>query len=135
MIVYPIAYIAGFATLLVLDFIWLGFVARGFYADRLGHLLADKPNFVAAGVFYALFIVGVVVFAVMPALRTGSLTTALGLGALFGLIAYATYDLSNFATLRDWPLQVVLVDMAWGAFVAAASAVAGFYAARGFVAA
>jgi len=100
-----------------IDAVWLGLVAPKFYRKHIGKILADKPNFVAAAVFYALYIVGVVVFAINPALDEDSLQQAMGLGALLGLVMYATYDLTNQATLKVWSTKVSVVDMAWGAFI------------------
>ncbi len=125
-----IAYVATALVFLAIDFVWLTQVATRFYYDRLGHLLMDKPNLVAAGLFYILYVVGIVVFAVAPALKGESIATALIYGALFGFFTYATYDLTNFATLRNWPLAVVAVDVAWGTFLAAFSAGAGYYLTR-----
>lgn len=101
-------------TFCVIDALWLGLIARKFYQDQLGFLLSPHPNWYAAIAFYALFIVGILVFVVLPGLRADSLKTTLTLAALFGLITYATYDLTNLATVKDWPLPVTLVDMLWG---------------------
>ena len=100
-----------------IDAVWLGLVAPKFYRKHIGKILADKPNFVAAAVFYALYIVGVVVFAINPALDEDSLQQAMGLGALLGLVMHATYDLTNQATLKVWSTKVSVVDTAWGAFI------------------
>jgi uncharacterized membrane protein len=97
-----------------IDMVWLGVVARSFYRDRLGHLFAPTVNWTAAIVFYLLFIAGILIFAVAPAIEKGSLARAALFGGLFGFFAYATYDLTNLATLRDWPLSVTLVDLLWG---------------------
>ncbi len=109
---------------LAIDFVWLAFVARGFYRSQLGFLLSDQPNWWAAVVFYLLFVAGLLVFAVIPGLQTGSLRNALLLGAFFGLVTYATYDLTNLATVKNWPWIVTVVDMAWGMVLAAS--VTGF---------
>lgn len=102
----------------LIDMIWLGFVARTFYRNQIGHLLGDV-NWVAAITFYLLFVGGLVFFATMPAYERGSIATALVLGGLFGFFTYATYDLTNLATLKDWPLAVSLVDMLWGTVLGA----------------
>ncbi len=107
-------YISALAAFLLIDAIWLGLVARGFYRKYLGFLLSPTPNWAAAIIFYLLFIVGLVVFAIAPGLQAASLGKALLLGALFGLLTYATYDLTNLATIKDWPLIVTLVDLVWG---------------------
>jgi uncharacterized membrane protein len=106
-----------FSTLLVffiVDMVWLGLVARTFYSKYLGYLMAPSVNWLAAILFYLLFIVGVLVFVVLPGLKSGSLRDTLLRAALFGLITYATYDLTNLATIRDWPLLISVVDMLWG---------------------
>lgn len=116
---------------LVMDTIWLGLVAVDFYKATIGHLLAEKPDFVAAAFFYLLYFSGVVHFVVLPAARAGSPILALREGALFGLVAYATYDLTNMATMRDWPLSVTVADLAWGAFITAtASAISALVVTR-----
>ena len=105
----------------VLDFLWLGFIAKNLYASELGKLLLEKPNMLAAAVFYIIYIIGVVVFVVNPALTNGSQWSAIGYGALFGLIAYATYDLTNLATINGFTLKVVIIDLCWGMFITAAT--------------
>ena len=130
MLHYAIAYCVTLVAFLFMDFIWLARVARDFYAGQIGPLLLDQPRLGVAAGFYCLYVVGIVVFAVMPALKGNAPGTALVFGALFGLIAYGTYDLTNYATLKEWPLLVVVVDMAWGAFLTSVSALAGYYGAR-----
>ena len=118
-----------FATLIVffaIDMIWLGLVARGFYQQHLGFLMAPSPNWFAAIAFYLLFIVGILAFVVVPGLKEDSLQTTLLRAALFGLITYATYDLTNLATLKDWPILVTVVDMIWGTFLSVAVSLAIF---------
>lgn len=112
----------GFLVFLGIDAIWLGLVAKQFYGKYLGHLLSPTPNFVAAGIFYLLFIVGILVFAVIPGLKQQSISQAILLGALFGLITYATYDLTNLATLKNWPVLVTAVDLIWGTVLSASVA-------------
>ena len=107
---YLLTLIAFFA----IDMVWLGLVARGFYQQHLGFLLRSSPNWTAAIVFYLLFVLGILVFVVVPGLQAGSTKKVLLLGALFGVITYATYDLTNLATLKDWPLLVTVVDLMWG---------------------
>lgn len=117
-------------VMLPLDILWLATVGRTFYKEQLGGLLLDRPVWGAALAFYLLYTVGVVLFAVAPALREGSWTTALLWGALFGLFAYATYDLSNLATVKGFTTAVALVDMAWGSLLTAVAAAGGFAIAR-----
>jgi len=126
---YVWAYLAAACIFLAADFVWLGFVARGFYRQQLGPLLSDHPSVVAAVVFYAIYLCGVVVFGVTPGLRAGAWTSSLLFGALFGFFAYATYDLTNLATVRDWPVALTVVDMAWGTVLTAAAACGGYYVA------
>jgi len=121
-----IAYVTTAVVFFAVDYVWLSQVATRFYFDRIGHLLMDKPNLVAAGMFYAVYVAGIVIFAVAPALRGESLVTAIVYGALFGFFTYATYDFTNFATLKDWPVVVVVVDVAWGTFLSALSASFGY---------
>lgn len=107
-------YLVTFVVFFLIDMVWLGVVARGFYRKHLGPMLNPKVNWVAAVLFYALFIVGLLVFAVKPAILHGTPVKAMLLGALLGLISYATYDLTNLATLKDWPLVVTIIDLVWG---------------------
>ena len=104
----------------IIDAVWLSVVANKFYKSQIGPLLLDKPNFVAATLFYLIYIVGVVVFALSPALNFGNWETALGLGSLFGFVAYATYDLTNLSTLKGFSVKLVVVDMIWGTVLTAA---------------
>lgn len=122
------SYLAALVAFLVLDSIWLGTVAVGFYQDTIGYLLREQFNFLAAGIFYAFYIAGVVHFVSLPASSAGRWAKAALNGAFFGLIAYGTYDLTNYATVRDWPFIVVVVDMIWGASVTATVAVTGYLA-------
>jgi uncharacterized membrane protein len=112
-------YAVALPTFLVVDLLWLGVVARSFYRDQLGHLMRPDVNWPAALAFYALFVAGIVLLAVWPAVERESLARALALGALLGLVSYAAYDLTNLATLRDFPLAMALVDLVWGAFLCA----------------
>jgi uncharacterized membrane protein len=107
-------YLITLAVFFLVDMVWLGVVARGFYRKHLGPLLNPKVNWLSAILFYLLFIVGMLIFAVRPAILPGRPDEALLLGALLGLISYATYDLTNLATLKDWPLVVTVVDLVWG---------------------
>ena len=131
MILYYLkVYVLAFAGFLAIDMVWLTVVARGFYRRQLGFLLSDQPNWWAALSFYLLFVVGLLVFAVLPGLQAGSLRRTLLLGGFFGLVTYATYDLTNMATVKNWPWLVTLVDMAWGTVLAAAVSGIGYLAGR-----
>jgi uncharacterized membrane protein len=107
-------YLATLVAFFAIDMIWLGLVARTFYRKQLDFLLAPNTNWIAAIVFYLLFILGILVFVVVPGLENDSLKTTLLRAALFGLITYATYDLTNLATVKDWPVLVTVVDLVWG---------------------
>ena len=120
-----IAYASTAIVFLALDAIWLTTMADRLYRPALGRLMLDRFELLPAFAFYVVYVVGIVVFAVMPGLESRRWTTALGLGALLGLVAYATYDLTNQATLRGWPWRVTLTDLCWGTFVTAVAAAAG----------
>lgn len=120
---YLLLYLIALIIFLILDLIWLGVVARNFYRSQLGDLMREKPVWSVAFLFYALFIVGVLYFAVVPAISSGSWTRALLAGALFGFFTYATYDLTNLATLTGWPVPMVVVDIIWGTCLTASVAV------------
>lgn len=105
----------SFVLFFIIDIIWLGLVAKKLYSKWIGHLMLEKPNWIAAITFYVLYIVFIVIFVLIPAEH--SLSYAMTYGALFGFITYATYDLTNLATLKTWPLQMVIVDILWGTFL------------------
>ena len=127
---FLVAYAGTLASFLALDAVWLGIVARNFYREQLGDLMLPQPNFVFAAVFYLFFAAAVVILAVLPGLKAGSLTTALFYGAVLGLAAYGTYDMTNLSTLKGWPMAMSFVDMSWGTVLTAISAVCGLLAAR-----
>jgi uncharacterized membrane protein len=107
-------YLVTVPVFFVIDLIWLGLVAKVFYQRHLGYLLRPQVNWSAAIVFYMVFIVGILFFAVFPALEARSAMQAVSYGALFGFFTYATYDLTNQATVKGWPVVITLVDLAWG---------------------
>lgn len=111
-------YTKAFLIFLITDFIWLGFVANNFYKKQLGFLLRDEFLIAPAIIFYLLFIFGLVIFVINPSIQKQSMKQALFLGALFGLITYSTYDLTNYSTIKNWPPLVVIVDLMWGIFIA-----------------
>ena len=129
MLQYSIGYVASAGVFLGADYVWLN-RSIGFYRKSLGDLLAEKPNLVAASVLYAIYFVGIVVFTVMPAVHGAGWLSSLLLGGLLGLVAFATYDLTNLATLSRWPLAVAMVDMIWGTCVTALASLGGFAAIR-----
>lgn len=123
-------YGATLVAFFAIDMLWLGLVARSFYRQHLGFLLSPNVNWVAALLFYLLFIAGILVFVVLPGLKADSLRTTLLYGAFFGLVTYATYDLTNLATVKQWPLIVTVVDLLWGMVLTAAVSTAGFFAGK-----
>jgi uncharacterized membrane protein len=116
------AFVAALVAMAVIDGVWLTLIARNLYRDNLGHLLADSTNWIAAVAFYFIYVAGITFFATQPGVDEGSALTAAWRGAILGFFAYATYDLTNHATLRNWPTLVTVVDMAWGAVLTAAVA-------------
>ena len=114
------------AAMFALDLVWLGIVAKGFYARHMGSLLRPDVKWVPALLFYVVYVAAIVVFVVMPAAERRSLGRALAMGAFFGLAAYATYDLTSLALIRDFPLIVVLVDLAWGVGLTTVAAAVGY---------
>ena len=123
-------YLATMIAFLAIDMVWLGLVARKFYRAQLGFLMAPKTNLLAAGVFYLLFVAGLLALVVVPGLDAGSLKATLARAALFGLVSYATYDLTNLATVKDWPVLVTIVDMVWGTALSVAVSYVGFIAGK-----
>lgn len=111
------SYIVSLLVFSVIDAVWLGVIAKNLYADSIGFLMRPQPNWVAAIIFYLLFIGGLVFFAVQPGRDMTSLPAIFLTGAFFGLVTYGTYDLTNLATLKNWPVSLTLIDLAWGAFI------------------
>ncbi|MBK7432982.1 MAG: DUF2177 family protein [Chitinophagaceae bacterium] len=122
-----ISYLLTTLVFFAIDMVWLGLIARNLYRKYLGSFLSDTVNWTAAIIFYLLFIVGIFYFAILPAIEKNSLAKAVLSGALFGFFTYATYDLTNLATLKNWPLPIVFIDMAWGAVLTALVSTAGYY--------
>ena len=114
MIHYLKVYFVALSVFLVVDLTWIGFIARTFYQDQLGFILASSPNWTAAIIFYMIFIAGLLFFSIIPALKDTALKTGLIRAALFGLVTYGTYDLTNLALIKGWPVSVTVVDMIWG---------------------
>jgi uncharacterized membrane protein len=117
-------YLIAFVLLVGVDLVWLGYVAKNFYQSEIGGLFAEKMNLSAAIAFYAIYTFGLVVLIIQPNLTDGGWPRALMLGSLFGFVAYATYDLSNLATLRGWTTKLAIVDMLWGAVLTGTTAAA-----------
>jgi len=127
MAIYIKLYFATLFAFFVIDMAWLGLVANTFYSKYLGFIMAPSTNWLAAIIFYLLFIVGILVFVVVPGLESNSLRITLIRAALFGLITYATYDLTNLATLKNWPVLVTIVDMAWGTVLSISVSFVSFF--------
>jgi uncharacterized membrane protein len=125
-----ITYLLSFVVFLGIDLVWLGFIAKSFYKKYLGAFLTPHPNWTAAIIFYILFVVGILIFSVFPGLAKDSLKHTMIYGALFGFFTYTTYDLTNLATLKNWPIQIAIVDMLWGTLLALTVSTAGFYIAK-----
>jgi uncharacterized membrane protein len=123
---YLKAYAGAVVAFLILDAIWLGLIARSYYREQIGHLMSDSPNWLAAGGFYLIYIAGIVILAIAPAVEAGSWSKALIHGAVLGLVAYGTYDMTNLAVLRDWPIAMTVIDIAWGTGLTAVASVAGY---------
>ena len=127
---FPRIILSYFLTTVVffaIDMVWLGFIAKNIYRKYLGALLSDTVNWSAAIIFYLIFIVGIFIFVISPAVEKQSVVRAVLLGAIFGFIAYATYDLTNYATLKGFPLNIVFIDLTWGAVLTALVSLAGYY--------
>ncbi|MBM3207784.1 MAG: DUF2177 family protein [Chlamydiae bacterium] len=112
-------YVVSLFIFLTINLCWIGIIAKNIYAQQIGFLMADKIRWGAVFVFYALYILGLVFFAIMPAFKQNSWNIALLNGSLFGLVCYATYDLTNLATLKGWPLKIVIYDLIWGSIISA----------------
>ncbi len=119
------AYLTAAGVMIVIDLIWLGVIAKPLYQQGIGHLMAEQPNIAAAVAFYALFPVGLMVFAITPQAAMEGWQKSAMLGAMFGFFTYATYDLTNLATLKNYPFSLALIDMFWGTLVSATAACAG----------
>ncbi len=122
MIRYIAAYVAAAIIFGLLDSIWLSKMGPGLYRPILGDIMADRFRVVSALIFYVLYITGIVIFAIAPAFKSGEWTTALMYGVLFGFFCYATYDLTNYATLKIWSTKITVIDILWGAFATGTAA-------------
>lgn len=120
-------YAIALPVFFAIDMIWLGLVAKNFYREQIGSLMKPDVNFTAAIIFYLIFIFGLVTFVIAPAVEKGSWAYAVIFGALFGLVCYATYDLTNLAVTKDWPLLVTIVDLVWGAVLASSVSTATYF--------
>lgn len=120
-------YLVTFVVFFAIDILWLGVIAKNLYKENLGYIMAEKTNWAAAIIFYTIFIGGLIFFAINPALKRDSIMYAVSLGALFGFMTYATYDMTNLATLKDWPLKITIIDIIWGTTLNALTAGVSFY--------
>ena len=120
-------YLIVFIVFFAIDILWLGFVAKDLYGKHLGHLMRDKTNWPAAVIFYMIFIGGLMFFVLNPALEKSSYAYALIVGGLYGFITYSTYDMTNLATLKDWPLTITIIDITWGTVLNALTAMVSFF--------
>lgn len=120
-------YLIALVVFLIVDAIWLSTIANKFYSQHLGYIMKAKPNYIAAAIFYLLFIVGLVYFVILPGVNDGNIWKVILSGFLFGFMTYATYDLTNLATIKDWPLIVTIVDLIWGSSLAIVVSVATYY--------
>lgn len=127
--IYSIAVI----VFLVVDLVWLGFIAKNIYQKYLGFLMKPSPNWLAAIIFYLLFVVGLVIFVILPALEKGSWQNALIFGALFGFFTYMTYELTNYAVIKDWPFSIVIIDIIWGIVLSAIVSIITFLIMRAWL--
>ena len=125
-----LAFLLTAVVFFAIDLIWLGLIAKNFYARNMGDLMAEKVRWPAAFLFYAIYIAGILLFVVFPAADKGSLVQALYMGALLGLLCYATYDLTSYALIKGFPLKVVVVDMIWGTFLTGTVSTASFVIVR-----
>lgn len=125
-------YLIAITVFLAIDMVWLTSIAKSFYAKQLGYLMAKNPNLFAALIFYLIFTAGLVFFVITPALDKRMWTHALLAGAFFGLVSYATYDLTNLATVKDWPVIITIVDLIWGTVLSAAVSVITYFVALKF---
>lgn len=122
-----ITFIISLITFVLLDIIWLGVISKNLYSSEIGHLMSERLNYLAVIAFYLVFITGLVILAIMPGLKETELKRTIINAAVLGFVSYATYDLTNYATLKDWPLRVVLIDISWGTFISTITSIVGFY--------
>lgn len=120
-------YIMALIVFLIIDAFWLGFIAKNLYQKGIGHLMAANPNFVAAAIFYVIFLAGLVYFVIAPGIEANNVQQVMLAGALFGAITYGTYDLTNLATLKSWPINITIIDIIWGTFLATFVSTVTFY--------
>jgi len=128
-----IAYFVTALVFLIIDYIWLGYVMKDYFQSQLKHLMAEEVNFSIAALFYLFYAAGIVFLCINPALTEGDWTKALINGAILGFLAYGAYDVTNAATLKDWPIPMSIIDVTWGTALTALSAVAGYFAVSHYI--
>ncbi len=119
-------YFIALAVFLLIDMVWLLVLSKKLYSEKLGYIMAKNPNLSAALIFYMIFIAGLMFFVIQPSLAAGNWQHAMYAGLFFGLVTYATYDLTNLATIKDWPISITIIDLIWGSFISAATALISF---------
>jgi len=121
------SYLLTFMVFLMIDMLWIGVIAKNIYKKYLGGFLTDSVNWTAVFIFYFIYVLGISIFAIYPSVNKGSVYNVILMGALFGFFTYATYDLTNLATLKGWPLPIVFIDIIWGSVLSAVVSFSGFY--------
>jgi uncharacterized membrane protein len=127
---YILLYVLTFLVFLAIDAVWLLFISKNLYSKEIGHLMADKALLLPALIFYLLFVIGALVLTIIPGYQAQSLSKTLIFSAIFGFMTYSTYDLTNLATLRDWPLKITIIDIIWGTSLSTITGLAGYYIAQ-----
>jgi len=123
---YIYLYLLTTLVFFAIDFLWLKFSATN-YSKKIGHLMTPKPKLFPALIFYLIFVVGIIIFAVLPGYELQNLWKTIILGALFGMLSYSTYDLTNLATLKNWPVSITIIDIIWGTSVSVMTSIAGYF--------
>jgi len=122
----------SFIIFLIVDMIWLIFIGKKMYQKQLGYLMAPSVNLLPAFLFYIIFVIGLMFFVIYPSIKQNNFLYAILAGGLYGLVTYSTYDLTNFATIRDWPVIITVIDLIWGSFVSCSTAIISFFVYRFF---
>ncbi len=125
-------YFIALIVFFLIDLFWLVVVARKLYQQELGYIMSEKPNWIVAALFYLIFIAGLIFFVINPAMEKNSWVFALLVGMLFGFITYSTYDLTNLATLKDWPIKITIIDLIWGSSLGGLVSTVTFFIAKRF---
>lgn len=126
-------YFITFLVFIVIDLVWLGFIAKNLYRKHLGYLMVENVNWIAAIIFYMIFIAGILFFVINPSIEKDNIRYAILAGAFFGFITYSTYDLTNLATVKDWPIRIVIIDIIWGTILATSTSTLSFLIIKKFI--